>query len=84
MFETTIENYDEEIEIEVFFDYDPYEPMTRHYPGCDEQVSIYEVKLTESGEEICLLPETLSEVESQILDWIHEEREYAKYGYMLD
>ena len=30
-------------DFEVDFDYQPYEPSTRHYPGCSEDVEINEV-----------------------------------------
>lgn len=34
-----------EIEIEVNFDYQPYERPTRHYPGCSEQVCINSISI---------------------------------------
>jgi hypothetical protein len=30
-------------EFKVDFDYQPYEPTTRHYPGCSESVEINEI-----------------------------------------
>ena len=56
MFKTTLENGMDDLEIEVTdFDYQPYEPMERHYPGCSESVEINEVEIVD-GSEICLLP----------------------------
>ena len=89
MFTTHIENVDEEFEIEVSYDYQPYEDMTRHYPGCSESVDIYDVRIVPTNEmtdfekknnEICLLPSIEDDIEMQILDHIQEESEYIKYG----
>lgn len=86
MYKTTIENCDIEIDIGIEFDYQPYEPMERHYPGCPESVEInYVSLLDENGKEvseICLLNE--SEFEETILEWVAEEADYEKYGYMMD
>jgi hypothetical protein len=84
MYKTYIENGMDEIEIKCDFDYEPYEAMTRHQPPSDEAVYITEINMVETGAEICLLPKAETEVEESLLDWIHDEQEYAAYGYMLD
>jgi hypothetical protein len=56
------------IEVLVFFDFTPYEPMTRHYPGCDAQLDITEVIRDDNYEEICLLPEVKAAWEEQLMD----------------
>jgi hypothetical protein len=66
MYETHIQNGEDEIKIKVYFDYQPYEPMTRHYPGCSESVDIGEVRVADGGE-ICLLDEGL--MEEEILEY---------------
>lgn len=38
---TTIEF--EEVELTVAYDYQPYEPMTRDYPGCEASVEVGQV-----------------------------------------
>lgn len=83
----------EELEVEIDFDYEPYEPMTRHYPGSPEGVIINAIYVvTDEGlSEICLIPNRIVEeqLENAILEEIHEakaefEIEQAGYGYMLD
>lgn len=56
------------IEVLVFFDFEPYEPMTRHYPGCDASLDITEVIRDDNYEEICLLPEQKEAWEEELLD----------------
>ena len=56
------------IEVLVFFDFQPYEPMTRHYPGCDASLEICEVVRDDNLEEVCLLPEIKKQWEEQLLD----------------
>ena len=85
----TFENgdYDEEIEVEVEFDYEPSEAMTRHYPGCDESVSIYEIKRVDNGAELFLIDNDLEvELSEKILDELHQEadeREIDRYEWNL-
>jgi hypothetical protein len=67
----------QEFEIDVEFDYQPYEPATWSewdggYPGCSEGVDICLVTMVDTGSEICLLNE--DEVEEQVLDEIHERQ----------
>lgn len=57
----------DEIEIEIFFDFQPEEPMTRHYPGCDPSCDIYEVRIVETDAEICLLKDLESSMAEEIL-----------------
>ncbi len=83
MYNTHIENVDNEFEIEVDYDYQPYEQMTQHYPGCSESVEINEVRIV-NGSEICLMKNEEGLIEEQILEHIAEESDYNKYGYMLD
>lgn len=83
-----IENVDEEIEIEVYFDFQPEERMTRHYPGCDPSVEICEVIRADNGVELCLLPDEQERIEEILVEKAEENRQeqiaYRKYGYMLD
>ena len=79
-----LENGDEEIEIDVDFDYEPHEAMTRHYPGNSESVAINYVCITETKAELCLIGTAEDEIAEKVLDLIHEEQEYAAYGYMMD
>jgi signal recognition particle subunit SEC65 len=64
--------YDEEIKIEVEYDYQPFESMTWDYPGCPEQATIYSVIIAETGQEICLLPDVEKEISEKILEILHE------------
>jgi hypothetical protein len=63
-------------EFKVDFDYQPYEPMTRHYPGCDESVDICEV--TDSDGDVVkdwayeIMEDELREA---CLDAVHDEQE---------
>jgi len=81
-----IENVDEEIEIEVSFDFNPPEKMTRHYPGSDASCEICEVVRTDNGAELFLLPEEQERLEEVLLEKtlekLEEQAEYKKYGYM--
>lgn len=81
---TDIENGQDEIEIEADFDYEPEEPMERHYPGCSESAVITEVRIADTDIELCLLPDEQEKLEEKLLEWIADERDYANYGYMLD
>lgn len=82
----------EELEIEVDFDYEPYEPMTRHYPGAPEAVIINAIYVvTDEGlSEICLIPNRVVEeqLENDILNEIHEAKAEAEvdraYGYLME
>ncbi len=62
-----IEQGEDEIEVEISFDFQPDEPMTRHYPGCSASLDIYEVKLVETGAEICFLKDFESSMEEELL-----------------
>ena len=83
-YKTHIENVENEIEIEIFFDYQPYERMTKHYPGCSESVDICEVLIANTNIEICLLKEIADLMEEEILEDRTEENSYNEYGYLLD
>ena len=84
MYTTTLDNGYDEVEVEINFDYQPYEAMTRHYPGCSECVMIEEVKVIETNAELCLLKGVEEQLSEQVLEWVHEEQDYAKYGYLMD
>ena len=83
-YETYIENCEDEIKIRVEFDYQPFEEMTRHYPGCSESVDVcytelitethYDDKVHESYSEICILPSVLADLETEILEHIKDEQ----------
>ena len=82
-YKTHIENVEDEIEIEIFFDYQPYESMTRHYPGCSESVDICEVLIADTNIELCLLKDVEGLMEEEILEYREEElNAYDGYGYL--
>lgn len=81
-YETTIENVDDELEIEVDFDFEPAERMTRDYPGCDAQVTINEVLA--AGKEICLTKDEEERMVEEIMDYIkfaNEENDNYRRNY---
>jgi len=81
----TLENGFNDIEIEVIdYDYEPAEPMSWDNPGCPEGVIINKVVLTDTQQEICLLDDEEPSVVEALLEYIHEEQAYNKYGYMMD
>jgi hypothetical protein len=69
-----IEQGEDEIEIEVFFDFQPYEAVTHDYPGCDASCDIYEVVIVNTDAEICLLKDIESTIEEEILCEYEEAR----------
>ena len=71
IYETTIEFNDIEIDVEIDFDYDAPEKMTRDYPGYPESVFINEV--TTSAGVISLSKDEIDDLRDEILDWIHEK-----------
>ena len=80
-FKTTyIENCTEEIEIEVEADYTPYDYST-NYP---ETIDICGIYLNgNQNNEICLLPDEKARMEEEMHEFILEEIDYNKYGYMM-
>ena len=83
-----IENVDEEIEIEVEFDYEPDEEKSWDYPGATASAYICEVTNLENGSEICLLPKEQERIEEWLVEKVRENeeerRQYKRYGYMLE
>ncbi len=75
-----LDNGHEEIEIDVEYDYNPYENSTLEYPGCSESVEICEVRLVD-GSEICLLDGVSGRLEEIILDNIHDDLNYYDGDY---
>jgi len=76
-----LDNGYNEYEIEVDYDYEPYEPSTWTYPGCSEAVYINAVKLVsdepnKEGSEICLLPGVEDSLAETILDILYHEKDY--------
>lgn len=85
MFTTDIDNGYDEVEIEIDYDYEPFEPKTRHYPGCSENIIIIEIRMTENNSEIFIIDKKVTDLlEEQILNYIHEEQAFVGYGYMMD
>jgi len=83
------ENGEEDLEINVEFDYEPFEPMTRHYPGNIEGVEVYHlITIANTDIKLCLLPEGEDILADAILERVKEEKAesemYSKYGYMMD
>ena len=79
LYVTQIENVDEEIKIEVEYDYQPMEHMTRHYPGCDEDVELCCVTVIDTGAEIRLLAGAEGAMVEEILQDVHDRQEEACY-----
>lgn len=84
MYTTDFDNGYQEFEIEIDFDYEPYEAMTRHYPGNSESVIINDVRVAETQAELCLLKGVEDELAEKVMEWIHDEQDYAEYGYMME
>jgi len=66
-----LDNGHEELEIDVEFDYQPYEDSTLEYPGCSESVEIEGAYLSD-GTEICLLEGVSDRLAEILLDEIHD------------
>ncbi len=85
MYTVRIQNYfGEDIELEVDGWYEPYEATTRHYPGQSECFCVEEAFVKETGAEVCLIGGADLDLQDQILDDIHEDQAYAKYGYLME
>lgn len=89
MYKATIYDYfGDDIELEVSGDYQPYEPQEwgyhGGYPGCSEGYEVGEVLIAETGAEVCLIGDAEVDIQTEILEQIHEEQGYAKYGYLMD
>lgn len=69
-----IEAGEDEIEVEIFFDFQPYEDQTWHYPGSSPSCDIYEVQVVETGAEVCLLKDVEGRMAEEILDDYEESR----------
>lgn len=69
MYTTWIENGDEEIAIDVDYDYHPAEPRTFNYPGCEAEVFVDDEACLADDPKvlICLLMNTKEEIEEEIL-----------------
>jgi len=81
-YETTIENVEDELEIEVDFDFEPAEKMTYYTPACDAQITINEV--TVAGKEICLTKDEEERMVKEIMDYIkfaNEENDNHRRNY---
>ena len=62
-----------EIEIEVDYDFQPMERMTRHYPGCPEEVEINTLSI--SGIELPMELQNLimRDFEYEIYEWVWDD-----------
>ena len=67
------ENAGEEVNLVVDYDVEPFEPMTRHSPGCPGGVIINEVRC--NGYELCLIGSADREITEQIEDILSREAE---------
>ncbi len=76
MVKKTIEQGEDEIDIEVSFDYEPEEESGVYSAGQSENVDIYQVLIADTDVEICLLPEVRELMEEEILCDAHENRKY--------
>jgi hypothetical protein len=70
----TIEAGEDEIEVNIYFDFQPYEAQTWDYPGCDASADIYEVIVCETGAEVCLLKDEEERIRVELLEAYEEER----------
>lgn len=75
-----IEAGEDEIEITVYFDFAPPEPMTRHYPGYDGYIDVCEVRVVETDAEVSLLKDE----ESSIIERLWEHFEETRYDTAYD
>ena len=73
-----------DLPIRVHFDFNPYEPMTRHYPGCDASVEITDLEICG-----CIAPPDMfraimakfkDELEEACWEHIKELRGESQYG----
>jgi hypothetical protein len=93
-YRTYIENGKDEIEIIVYYDYQPFEKMTRYYPGCPESVDICYAEMVvryfknskeiKSLSEISLLHNTEIDIETEILESIKNKSNsyYELFDYV--
>lgn len=70
--EKIITNVDEEIEVTIYFDYQPEEPREPYYPGCHEEVTIIDVE-SNDGREMSFLGDFIELLEEEILEQIHHD-----------
>ena len=64
----------DEIEIRVEFDYQPEEPMTRHYPGCLEDAEICGITMVSTDAEIIIIDDGLLDLlKVQAIEHVHEK-----------
>ena len=82
----TYTNMDLEIEIEIHFDYQPYEPTTRHYPGNPEAVEINSISIhgVEVSEKVfdAIIEQHGMDIEQACFDELEESRQaYAEQKY---
>lgn len=60
------------VELNVEYDYQPYEPMEPNYPGCEEYVEVTKV-LSKSGDDITELFDDFYDLEEKLLDLIKRD-----------
>lgn len=61
-----------EIEVEIDFDHQPEEKMTRHYPGCPAHIEINEIKLPTADE---VVKQYEQEIHDACWDEVKEEEQ---------
>lgn len=75
----SIEAGEDEIDVEVAFDFNPHEPRTWDYPGCGASLDIYEVIVCDTGAEVCLMKDEEERIRVELLEAYDEERTHDKY-----
>jgi hypothetical protein len=68
-------DFEEEIKVDVEFDYDPAEPETNFYAN----VGIYEVRRVDNNAELCLMPDEEDRIEVELLEISSENEREACY-----
>jgi len=69
----------EEIELTVYFDFQPEEKMTWDYPGCPADAEVTEVLIAGTSIEVCLMPDEEASVVESILDSSYH-RDYRNFS----
>ena len=70
-----------ELEVEVEFDHQPAEQMTRHYPGCPADIEITKIEILGCPVDVCLGDSVMFSYEDEIEQACWDEvRKYGKGG----
>ena len=75
-----------DMEVDVWFDYQPLEPATSTYPGCDEEVHITTIEFrgVDITEAVLSDARDCESIEDQCRDHIHAKDQERDYKEMRD